>query len=180
MAEYDTSSVTLTWNSWTTNSTAAVGIVVGGTTSSTTVWNNWTDYASPTVPTPEQLEERRLRHEESARRYAESMRLRKLANERAMELLCEMLSDEQCEELKKSGYFTVISESGKHYQIKKGRQHNVYLLNDDGRRSIEYCIMPRSGDIPDEDAMLCQKLMLEHHEQDLHRIANATTLLMAA
>jgi len=61
------------------------------------------------------------------------------------------------------------------YLIKKGRAGNVVSIKD-GKPVEKYCIHPDDPEMPDEDCMLAQLLLLTHDEQEFLRIANRTRL----
>jgi hypothetical protein len=95
------------------------------------------------------------------------------AKARAEKLLTEHLTPAQREQLLAHGYFDVLV-SGKTYRINRGFAGNVHLL--DGRKAVSrFCIHP-SERVPDADAMLSQKLLLEANEAEFIRIANRTVI----
>ncbi len=117
--------------------------------------------------------------EERQRRELERQKKRELARGKAKTILLEHLDGSQREEYEKHQRFTVISRDGKRvYQIKQGYQHNVFLLNPEGKPIREYCGHLRGGyEIPHEDHMLAQKLMLESGaEEEFLKVANVRRL----
>jgi hypothetical protein len=174
-----TSSTTVSdpWPIWVRGSTnsATTTIVTSGTNA--IVWDAWSRnwqrhiHAPPRQRTVEEIaqaEQRRIQAEGE----------KKEARERAARLLQEHLTPEQKAELADKGFFTLqsIDRNGRtrHYQIRKGYQRNVHEVDPaTGRRLNTICAHPKVA-VPDEDAMLIQKLMLESpvgHEEFL-RIAN--------
>lgn len=197
-------STQLTWTTWNVtaaNATTALTVTAGDimwrawnmsstgyTTATATTINCWPAWlqAPATVravqpraqPTAEQLE--RWRAEEIRRREADDERAKAalLARERAKNLLEQSLSAEQLEELKQKDCFHVesISADGtrRRYQIRRGTHGNVKLLGANGQPLESLCIQP--PDVPVEDAMLAQKLMLETDEAEFRRIANISAV----
>lgn len=186
------------WTIWNDEyNSATTTTITGGGTGSTAriiytpanhaqVWGAWHEEHTLTREQQELRAQQRLRQQqewERTRQQRETERIRvegeqKLARERAAILLQESLSERQRAELRDKGYFsleTIDSKTGqrRRYQIAGGRgQHgNVYQVDESGKRIYSFCIQPRER-VPDEDAMLAQKLMLEHCEEDFLKIAN--------
>ncbi len=107
--------------------------------------------------TPEELAEREKKSAEAARR--------------GRKLLLSHLSAIQKAEFRRLDRFHVVSRSGRRYRIRLGRARNVDLLRPDGSIEAVFCIQPEQ-DVPDEDTVLAQKLLLECAEDDFLRIAN--------
>jgi hypothetical protein len=59
------------------------------------------------------------------------------------------------------------------------RQHNIFLLNEEGQRLREYCIY-QEGYLPLPDNHLGQLLLLQADEERFLRIANERILQQAA
>lgn len=95
--------------------------------------------------------------------------------ERARALLTRNLNAEQRDSLERNGYFD-LNIGGKHYRIRQGTHGNVRLVVGD-REVTSFCIQP--NDVPAEDAMLAQKLLLETDEASFLRIANARQLVLS-
>jgi len=171
-----TGTTTATWVSWTQTTTSATSnnYDVWPAWSSTTGTSYTTNYtvvnsAPPAYepPTPEQQARWKEQREREEREAAE-------ARARAKALLAAHLSSEQIASLAAQRYFEVVSQRGRRYRIRHGHAGNVTRL--DGEREVaRYCIHP-TLDVPDEDAMLAQKLMLEACEDHFERIANVTQL----
>jgi hypothetical protein len=127
--------------------------------------------SAPPPPTPEQLAERK-RIEDAARlERLKAEDQRKASKARARKLLVEHLSAAQRETYERLGYFDVVVE-GKHYRIEQGSHGNVRLLDAKGHTVESYCVQPRN--VPDEDAMLSQKLALELAREEFFAKANVT------
>lgn len=95
------------------------------------------------------------------------------AKVKAKKLLIEHLSASQQKEYEKLGFFKVEVE-GVLYQIMQGRSGNVRELDKAGKPIFSYCIHPREN-VPDEDTMLAQKLLLETDLPTFKRIANRSS-----
>lgn len=102
-----------------------------------------------------------LRREERAKEEA--------ARTRARALLMQSLTRDQQRSLEERSYFD-LNVGGKHYRIRQGTHGNVRLVQGD-RETVSYCAQP--DNVPAEDAMLAQKLMLETDEPAFLRVANA-------
>lgn len=99
-------------------------------------------------------------------------RKRDEAKARARELLVENLSPSQRESYVKHGFF-LVEIGGKTYRIDQGTHGNVAMV--DAAGPIErYCVQPNG--VPDEDAMLAQKLALELNPEEFFRKANVTRI----
>jgi len=97
---------------------------------------------------------------------------RKLADETAMQLLRSCLSQEQNDDLRTHGHFFVKGQSGRLYRIDKGKHGNIKAV--DPQTKVWYeslCAAPRGG-VPNGDAMLMQKLMLETAEEAFRSYSN--------
>jgi len=111
------------------------------------------------------------RADEALRMKAEVEKKAK-AKVRAKKLLQDHITKEQRESLEKHGFFEVVV-AGKTYRIRQGTHGNVRLI-ENGKEVKSFCIQPNY--VPDEDAMLAQKLLLETDEASFLKIANATRL----
>lgn len=101
-----------------------------------------------------------------------------VAKKTAHELLCAHLTETQLREMEEKKFFTVIAKhSRRKYQIRtdKERHGNIYLLGDDNLPIASLCAAP-GGNIPIGDAILGQKLMLEHAEEEFLQRANRTEM----
>lgn len=90
--------------------------------------------------------------------------------QRARAVLLAHLDDAQRAEYEQYRRFRVRGQDGREYEIRHGRQQNVYL-RESRNWVILYCITHPS--MPDEDIMLAQKLMLEANIAEFLRVANA-------
>lgn len=186
-----------TWNAW-ANTAAATTTTTGYTGNQVHVWTEWAagtettgaaisytyeptwaNWAETVIETAEEkqrriedTERRRLEYAEQARKAQEE---REAAQKKAKELLEMVLNQKQKVSLQNKGYFDVTSSRGLTYRIRQGSHGNVKRLLADGREGASLCAAPPG--VPQEDAMLAQKLMLEQHEEDYLRVANVTRLL---
>jgi len=101
---------------------------------------------------------------------------RRLARIKAMHLLEDHLAPEQKKDLRRYGFFKmyVRNEAGeeKVYRIHKGIAQNIDLVEEGkkGDKVIDTLCAHPDG-VPEGDAMLVQKLMLETNEKDFLKIA---------
>lgn len=163
-----TTDVCETWISWTTDD---------GTTAGTNLRPQ--TVRAIDVRTPEQIAaddaRRQAERERIAARAAQAAEERRRACERAHALLVAMLDVKQREQYERDRFFEVISRHSKRrYRVRQGTHGNVRLLDEHGAEVVRYCAQPLG--VPDEDAMLAQKLMLEHEEDSFLRVANQTRL----
>lgn len=189
---YDTTGYTLTsnsvrlhkvqWQAWNAGTIA---------TTNDYTWKTWAQgtnsYAytrrivTPYVDTrsPEQIaadqaaaavraEERRIAAE--ARRQEAAF-----AQERAEELLTAHLTPEQLAEWKEKEQIHVVSPRGRRYCIRKGRAHNVFEVDQRGRRVKELCGHV-SESVPNADNVLAQKLAIELMEEQFLATCNVWDL----
>lgn len=153
-------------------------------TTNASVWQAWVteDYvaqarrlkaAQVAAETPEMRQARAIEAERRAAEARAAAAIVEAAKEKAEKLLQSALAPEQKEELKTKGYFHCRSKRGNLYRIKRGTHGNVKLLDPAGTKEIEsLCIQP--DNVPAQDAMLAQKLMIENDEDTFRRIANIT------
>lgn len=112
-------------------------------------------------------------HEAERKRKYEAMRVAKaLAEKKAEILLRQMLTPEQKEDLTQKGCF-YLHVGEKKFRIDRGHAGNVKLVDERNEVVESYCIHPEGG-IPDADAMLAQKLLLETDLETFERVANIT------
>lgn len=94
------------------------------------------------------------------------------AQARGLELLKESLTPEQRESYEKNKYFEVKgSDTGTRYRIKHGRQMNIDVLDESGKRKSGICFLPVGGLVAG-DCMLAQKCALELEESEALKVAN--------
>ena len=171
------------WNTWTADSHNTV--TYDTSTCGPVVWAKWQDGVLvqsevPVVPveTTEQRAERIWSENERIKAEQERLDLaierRRIADEKAFDLLMEVLDEGQQAMMRKDGSFVVVgSKSGKTYRIRKGLAGNVEMLGPEDKAFERWCFHVPHG-IPEYDNMVAQKLMLELHEEDAARIANKT------
>jgi len=188
-----------TWSTWTgTATTAATNDCTASTwtdwngTDSTSggTWYTWVsagtggDYSlqlgTLSYPPPETEEQKVVRLELEKIQHqswvaAEKVRLtkEKAKEEKAHQLLREVITSEQDQQLEKDGYFELVSvKSGHRYRINKGRAGNVQQLDDlTGKPIKKLCFHPTEY-VHNYDTMVAQKLMLENDEEQVLRVAN--------
>lgn len=177
-ANYTTATSATTWTYWATENV----------TSASSAWVMWTsagdatsDYTLQPI-VDERTDEQKAADE--ARWQAERERVaaaakqaedaRKAARDKARALLVSMLNEKQREQLQREMFFEIVSQSQKRYRIRQGTHGNVRLLDAGGKEVTRYCGQPNG--VPDEDAMLAQKLQLEYDEASFLRLANATRM----
>lgn len=120
-------------------------------------------------------EERAKREAEQALRQAEwdkQEAARKEANRKAEVLLRSCLNQQQLDDLDKKKCF-FLHTGGRKYRVDRGQHGNVKLLDERDRVVESYCIQPQGG-LPDADAMLAQKLLLETDPDSFRKISNVT------
>jgi len=184
--------LTITADAWLWNGT--------GTNTTTTIANPyewvWRD---------DRTEEQKAADAEAARQQAEQLRLaqaerqaaweagrperERLAREkekqaraakvRARRLLMSVLTVEQQDEFRRLERFHVIGADGKKYRVHRGWHHNVELVEQ--QDEVEYlteqfCIAPRNVEVPEDDNLAAQKLMIEGDLASFRRIANITRI----
>lgn len=113
--------------------------------------------------------------EEANRAATQRMEERVRATTRARALLFSALSRDQQRSLEERNFFD-MNVNGRTYRIHQGTHGNVRLIQG-GVETRLYCAQP--PDIPTEDAMLAQKLMLETDEPAFLRVANERILRAA-
>lgn len=159
---------TLTWDSWLGNSIST------SYTTTTDPWPRWVNGGSlgyvRAVPVPESDEQRQAREERRAQAEA--------AKQRAKELLVAFLDEEQTAEFEERQEFHVRGSAGRRYCLKRGRAHNVFEVDDDGRKVVEFCGHVRDS-IPDDDNVLAQMLFIQNDEEGYRKLANARRLVAA-
>lgn len=165
-----TGNTATTWTNWATTSST------NGTTGG--IWSRWSygSYNNPayivqpalTAEQLRQLEEQRQKEEIDRKHREENKRV---AEERALQLLLENLDENQKAVYKSTKAIPVKAKSGCFYRINKGRAANVEQVDEKGIRLKKLCFHPTES-VPDYDTMLAQKLMLECCEEEVLRIAN--------
>jgi hypothetical protein len=177
------------WNAWNVQfmATSAATGSTATITANDVVWNVWNrQYAAEDQARenrirrqiaerrqPSAEEQERWRQEELRRREAEA-RARKEAAEadlKAIALLKSCLTPEQQEEYEQKKCFHLLV-GDKRYRIEQGSHGNVKLIDKNGRVKRSFCVQPRG--VPDGDAMLAQKLLLQTDEKRFYELANVT------
>lgn len=160
------------WTTWNVDYPAQTVVF---TVDTADAWNAWNNSWIPCMQigglaggaTPDQIRVAQERGE--ATRIA-----RELASSKARSLLLENLDPDQRTSFERGSTFEVLSRDGKRiYQVRYGTAGNVFLMKN-GRPVKRFCIHPADSNIPTEDVMLVQKLMIEGAEDEFVRIANKT------
>lgn len=89
---------------------------------------------------------------------------------RAKRLLYSCLTNYQKRTYRQNKWFHVTSNKGRKYRISHGDTMNITLI-EKGKPTKKYCIHPRN--VPVEDTMLAQKLLIETNEDQFLKVANA-------
>lgn len=142
------------WPKWCSSVTSATTSVTATSVNVTSnAWLFWAGHEAKLGDVRERLEEQRR------------------ALERAEALLQMLLDGEQQKQFTKDRTFEVIgSQSKRRYRIRHGIHGNVRLLDEAGKEIASFCAQPHG--VPDADAVLAQKLMLETAEDDFLKVAN--------
>lgn len=151
----------------------------------TTWWNRFTTGSSTASVVVAGEAENAVVEQTRARLYAQYERETKVARAKARDLLEQHLTAEQRAQLARDNFFVVRSQQDRLYRIyAAGQAGNIRRivpaaqhLQDRGQEFVErerYCIHPRQHSVPDADAMLLQKLLLETNEDEFLRVANAS------
>ena len=157
-----------TWVYWTAPTTS-------GTTSAVTC--SIDGYVvSPPKETAEECRAREQREAEYRAKQERQAKIRaekeKAKEEKARQLLKEVLTEDQDAQLTKDGYFELTSiKSGKRYRIKKGFAMNVEELDAQGKKLRSMCFHPNVH-VHHYDNMAIQKLILENDEEEARKVAN--------
>jgi hypothetical protein len=174
------------WNNWVSSGTTTASVAY------TNTWSYWLEgyatsgvtrpdsnfYVAPQL-TPDQLAEQQRQREERELAAAVERGRRAEAAMKARALLLEELDAEQAAEFAAKNHFHVRVRTGRGPRSRerlfriRGNHYagNVEELNDEGQRIASYCIHMRS-DIPTEDHLVAQKLLLESDVESFERIAN--------
>ncbi len=92
----------------------------------------------------------------------ETWRSAEVLTARAAALLAGSLNETQRQDLEQHQWFEVVGSLGNRYRIHKGASRNIVQLGPDGTVVRALCAAPR--DVPEADAMLAQKLLIEADE----------------
>lgn len=176
-------SASTTWNTWVTGTgdTAWISWSTSGTTTSTTTvtvdgyygrpvtyHTHPAFYGSPPVPGGQALPRAPVSVDvsvgQSTERYA--------AEKKSRELFEMMLTDEQKKDWKKSNSFWVKGQDGYWYQICVGTVYNVHKFDKQKTKELEHICFRPSGNVPDYDHYLVQKLVIENDIKSMVAVAN--------
>jgi hypothetical protein len=110
-------------------------------------------------------DQQRQRNEQWQRDYEE-------ARERALRLFLSVLSDEEHETYKREKCIYVHGSRGRRYRIRcAGQSGNVEWVDEHGRMRGRLCAHPGGG-LPDPDAWMAQRLILQTDEKHFLDTAN--------
>lgn len=167
MAVGTTSSSTGTAETWVGWNSCTTSVTTAATTSCTQeTWVTWTN-GVPQVAAEHAAERERREKKEVERRAAEATK-----EEKARQLLREVLTDEQDKQFEENGYFELTAvKTGNKYRIKRGRSKNVELVSANGKTLKTLCFHPQEY-VHNFDTLVAQKLMLETDEEEVQRVAN--------
>jgi hypothetical protein len=171
------------WTQWSYASTCATSAATATWQLYDSVWGvGHVTIEKPQAPavvseeTRRRFEAERAAHDEQLRQYTREKRAKEEeSRKRARALLMQSLTRDQQRSLEERSYFD-LNVGGKHYRIRQGTHGNVRLVQGE-QETVSYCAQP--DDVPAEDAMLAQKLMLETDEAAFLRVANARQLYAA-
>lgn len=165
------------WYSWTANTTAtSYNTYKMKMTISDTIWNGWQNGPITPAPyrTPEELQAEadaaQARREEASRQALARQQVAAQAQERAMELLHAILTEEERRYMLEHDEILVRSEHGNMYVIEKRSVHgNIRQTDEHGCLLGRICVAPRMYDeesrtLPLADGWVGQYLMLKHDE----------------
>jgi len=111
------------------------------------------------------------KHQERERRVAE-------AKQRAEELLLKHLTPAQRADYLRSKWFIVEGRAGERFKVHSDRGVHGNITRLEGEREIErLCFRAQdAANVPHHDHLLTQKLMLQHHVEEVLRTAGRTRL----
>jgi hypothetical protein len=158
------------WDSWTTDYT------VYGTTSTTAVWYRWIEGSPVYIPAsdlaPKQTEAQRAEQdrvaEENRQKWKKAEEDRKTAEEKAKQLLLDIIGEDQFKVFEKTGLLLV-----------KGRKYD-YLINKEARvkrlekdKVVPLCIHPDNPySYPNSDRVVAAMLNAKFREDEFNKTAN--------
>jgi len=99
---------------------------------------------------------------------------RAAAQEKAIELLRQSLTERQLAEFEAHEKFHVVGADGHTYRIENFGSQNVYRI-EDGKDVTKYCLITNTW-VPTYDLMLVQKLLLETCPEEFHAKANVISI----
>jgi hypothetical protein len=159
------------------------------------MWN--TDYAAEQVAEdqlPDEMlqesyrlrrEERRQLREAREQTQRDAHARQGAARARARETLRALLGEERWAVWEETRQVFVTGQSGREYVVTAGHIENVHLLDGEGRVEATYCAHPPTsvydedghflGELPGEDVLIAQILLLTADEDRFLRVANRNT-----
>jgi hypothetical protein len=158
------------WGNWANSTPYRIDATAFGDTNRTYLTRR-----EPIAYTPEQIAAQEAAQAETRRLREEQERRKAAATKKARALLRATLTPAQRRELDRLNRFHVIVE-GRTYRINRGVSGNIELLEERGDELFvkeSFCIHS-DHELPVEDHMLAQKLLLETDEVAFRRIANIT------
>ena len=167
---------TSTWGKWCSGTSVAY-YTTSSTSATATTWSGWVNvtYAKQESEAEKEarLEQTRIAAEAQKKRDEERAAKDKIKEEKARQLLAEVLTDEQDAQLDKDGYFDLQNvKTGTRYRINKGRSRNIQQLDDKTGKPIKTICFHPGEYLHNYDTMVIQKLMLENDEEQVRRVAN--------
>lgn len=166
------------------NSTTAGSLVMNmniATTTTGPIYYNWDhavrDGANRWVPAPAPPPASVARaRREADLRAAERVALRESARDRARATLLSLLTAEQRSQFERGLGFEVVGSGGGRYRIDRGYQQNIVDLGARPGELHVLCTHPNmrveGGNLPTEDAMIAQLLMIRFDEPGFLAVAN--------
>ncbi len=106
----------------------------------------------------------------------ESVDFPSLAQERALELLREVLDEREYEQVKRRGYLDIRSPSDPQRIYRIGRHGGLVRVFEQGRAVRELCVQPTEP-LPSNDVVVMHKLMIQANEQEYLTKANQFSLV---
>lgn len=149
------------------------------TTSTASVWSAWSDEDQNIVPVSEYARGAPLaeadietQREAKVRRDAYYAEI-ELAKQRAEELLLKHLTPAQRADYLRSKWFIVEGGKGERFKVHADRGVHGNIVRLEGEREIETLCFRIKDELqcPHHDHLLTQKMMLEHHYEDVLKIA---------
>lgn len=164
------------WYAWAGNTANIYLNTVTYSTTANTVWQGWQNGPITPAPyrTPEEIQadndRLQAQREENSRRALAAQQVRAQAEDRAMELLHVLLTDEEMRHYLEHDEIQVRSQHGNLYVIEKRGVHgNIRMVDEHGCRLGRICVAPKMWDeesrtLPYADGWIGQYLMLKHDE----------------
>lgn len=180
-------SSTLCWPTWQSDSSGGIRFITNANTSASTAtsptssfiyWPDWHENITLPAFIRERSEAEAGRLERYQRETAEVAEKRRLAVNRAKQMLFAHLTTHQREMVEKNGWFVIEGgKSGKLYRVKAGGiAGNIEELDKNGEHAVARYCCHLENSFPMPDHHLAQKLMLEWDEDTFLRLANKTPI----